>query len=44
MCLKCGPLIKAIDAYIEKADGDLSDALKEEVQTWQTDRGLHQTR
>ena len=33
MCLKCGPLIKAIDAYIEKADGDLSDALKEEGYT-----------
>lgn len=27
MCLKCGPLIKAIDAYIEKADNDLADAL-----------------
>lgn len=33
MCLKCGPLIKAIDAYIEKADGGLSDALKEEGYT-----------
>ena len=33
MCLKCGPLIKAIDAYIEKADGDLSDTLKEEGYT-----------
>ena len=30
MCMKCGPLIKAIDAYIEKADSNLSDALKEE--------------
>lgn len=27
MCLKCGPLIKAIDAYITKADNDLADAL-----------------
>ena len=33
MCLKCGPLIKAIDAYIEKADDDLSDALKAEGYT-----------
>lgn len=28
MCVKCGPLIKAIDSYIAKADKDLSDALK----------------
>lgn len=27
MCLNCGPLIKAIDAYIEKADSGLSDEL-----------------
>lgn len=27
MCLECKPLIKAIDAYIEKADNDLADAL-----------------
>lgn len=27
MCLNCEPLIKAIDAYIEKADNDLADAL-----------------
>ena len=26
----CGPLIKAIDAYLRKADDDLSDALEEE--------------
>lgn len=30
MCMDCGPLIKAIDAYIEKADSDLADALAEE--------------
>ena len=30
MCSICGPLIKAIDAYIEKADSDLEDALAEE--------------
>lgn len=30
MCLNCGPLIKAIDAYIKKADGELSDALDDE--------------
>lgn len=30
MCWKCGPLIKAIDAYIEKADGELTDALDDE--------------
>ncbi len=30
MCLKCGSLIKAIDAYIAKADDDLVDALDEE--------------
>lgn len=30
MCMDCGPLIKAIDAYIEKADGSLADALAEE--------------
>jgi hypothetical protein len=27
MCLECKPLIKAIDAYIRKADDDLADAL-----------------
>lgn len=27
MCLNCGPLIKAIDAYVEKADSGLSDEL-----------------
>lgn len=27
MCLKCGSLIKAIDAYIQKADDDLADSL-----------------
>lgn len=27
MCMKCEALIKAIDAYIEKADNDLSDQL-----------------
>lgn len=27
MCLECKPLIKAIDAYIKKADGSLADAL-----------------
>lgn len=30
MCLQCKALIKAIDAYIEKADGDLADALGQE--------------
>lgn len=30
MCLQCKALIKAIDAYIEKADNDLSDQLGEE--------------
>ena len=30
MCMKCGPLLKAIDAYLQKADGDLTDALEEE--------------
>lgn len=30
MCSVCGPLIKAIDAYIEKADSDLADELAEE--------------
>lgn len=30
MCLKCQGLINAIDAYIEKADGDLEDELKVE--------------
>lgn len=29
MCLRCAPLIKAIDNYIAKADKDLSDDLKE---------------
>ena len=27
MCWNCGPLIKAIDAYIQKADGGLSEEL-----------------
>ena len=27
MCLQCKALIKAIDAYIEKVDNDLSDQL-----------------
>lgn len=30
MCMNCRPLIKAIDAYIQKADDDLTDALEEE--------------
>lgn len=30
MCLNCKPLIKAINAYLEKADGGLADALEEE--------------
>lgn len=30
MCVECRPLIKAIDAYIQKADGDLADALEDE--------------
>lgn len=30
MCLNCKPLIKAIDAYIEKADNDLEEQLEEE--------------
>lgn len=30
MCYECRPLIKAIDAYIEKADSDLADTLNEE--------------
>lgn len=30
MCMECGPLIKAIDRYIEKADDGLEDALEEE--------------
>lgn len=30
MCINCGPLIKAIDAYIAKADDDLKDALEAE--------------
>ena len=30
MCFECRPLIKAIDAYIEKADSDLSDTLEDE--------------
>ena len=30
MCMKCGSLIKAIDAYLQKADSGLSDALEEE--------------
>lgn len=27
MCMRCQPLIKAIDAYLKKADGDLKDEL-----------------
>ena len=30
MCMACQPLIKAINAYLAKADGDLADALKAE--------------
>lgn len=30
MCSECQLLIKAIDAYIAKADNDLADRLKEE--------------
>lgn len=30
MCFECRPLIKAIDAYIEKADSDLADTLEDE--------------
>lgn len=30
MCMACQPLIKAIDAYLAKADGDLADALETE--------------
>ena len=30
MCSECQLLIKAIDAYITKADNDLADRLKEE--------------
>ena len=30
MCLECGPLLNAIDAYIQKADESLADALEEE--------------
>lgn len=30
MCMECQPLIKAIDAYLAKADGDLADALEAE--------------
>lgn len=30
MCMNCAPLIKAIDAYIAKADGDFADALGKE--------------
>lgn len=30
MCIECRPLLKAIDAYLQKADGDLADALEEE--------------
>ena len=32
MCMNCAPLIKAIDAYIAKADGDLADALVDHSQ------------
>lgn len=30
MCVNCRPLIKAIDAYIQKVDSDLSDELEEQ--------------
>mgnify|MGYP005826922503 CR=1 FL=1 len=30
MCMMCGPLLKAIDAYLQKADNDLADELEEE--------------
>lgn len=30
MCLRCGPLIKAIDAFLAKEDNDLSDQLAKE--------------
>jgi len=30
MCLECGPLLKAINSYIQKADDSLADALEEE--------------
>lgn len=30
MCMECGPLLKAIDAYLAKADDDLADALEAE--------------
>lgn len=30
MCLQCKPLLKAIDAYLARADDDLADALGEE--------------
>jgi hypothetical protein len=30
MCLQCQPLLKAIDAYLQKADGDLEDTLEDE--------------
>ena len=33
MCLDCGPLIKAIDRYIQKADDDLEEALGEATST-----------
>ena len=33
MCMICGPLIKAIDAYIQKADSGLSDELGEQGYT-----------
>lgn len=33
MCMYCGPLIKAIDAYIKKADDGLSDELDEQGYT-----------
>ena len=30
MCLECGPLLKAINSYIQKADDSLADTLEEE--------------
>ncbi len=30
MCIECRPLLKAIDAYLQKADGDLADTLEDE--------------
>ena len=45
-CLRCGPLIKAIDAYLAKAENDLYEQLtmegylkaKESLDTWTKSR------